>query len=599
MYLVIREGIGGDEMAFSDFFKQDLKSRNNIEDVVSSYVTLKRQGKDLVGLCPFHNEKTPSFHVTPSTGSYYCFGCHSGGDVINFIEKIENLDFVEAVHFLADRAGIAVPDDSYESKTDNNLKLKIKEINRETARFYHKYLLSEGGKKGLDYFRSRGLSLNTIRHFGLGYAPESRHALVDHLKELKYSYSEMIQANVAYKSKSGYTVDRFIGRVMFPIISSQNIVIAFGGRALGDEKPKYINTSDTLVYKKSNGLFALNFAKKNNGQLILAEGYMDVIALHSAGFTNAIASLGTALTENQVNVIKRHCTEVVICYDSDAAGQNATQRAIPMLRNAGLKVKVVKVPGNKDPDEFFKANGENGPALFKKLIEESGNDTEYRLQSIKAKYDTTTDRGLLNYTNEACVVLADLKNDIERNIYAGRLAQETNIDKSSILNQVNLEIKKLNKAQQRQQSRNQRKELSGLNDNINAEKRDKVQVSNAEENIIRYLANNPEKKAFIEQEIKPENFVTVFNRKVYEMLLDNINKGIRVDLIDYSMYSQEEMSAVSKILDGSLGNIGDDDLKKNIKIIKNPGAHISNENLQDMSDEAFSSLFKNIGESKK
>lgn len=189
--------------------------------------------------------------------------------------------------------------------------------------------------------------------------------LVDHLKELKYSYSEMIQANVAYKSKSGYTIDRFIGRAMFPIINSQNIVVAFGGRALGDEKPKYINTSDTLVYKKSNGLFALNFAKKNNGQLILAEGYMDVIALHSAGFTNAIASLGTALTENQVNVIKRHCTEVVICYDSDAAGQNATQRAIPMLRNAGLKVKVVTVPGNKDPDEFFKANGENGPALFK------------------------------------------------------------------------------------------------------------------------------------------------------------------------------------------------------------------------------------------
>ncbi len=206
---------------------------------------------------------------------------------------------------------------------------------------------------------------------------------------------------------------------------------------------------------------------------------------------------------------------------------------------------------------------------------------------------------MLNYSNEACVVLAELKNDIERNIYAGRLAQETNIDKSSILNQVNLEIKKLNKAQQRQQSRNQRKELLGLNDNINTEKRDKIQVSNAEENIIRYLANNPDKKSFIEQEIKPENFVTVFNRKIYEMLLDNINKGIRVDLIDYSMYSQEEMNAVSRILDGSLGNIGDDDLKKNIQIIKNPGAHISNENLQDMSDEAFSSLFKNIGESKK
>lgn len=588
-------------MAYPNYFMQDLKSRNSIEDVVSSYVNLKRRGKDFIGLCPFHNEKTPSFNVSPTTGLYHCFGCGVGGDVINFIENIENLDYVDTVKFLAQRVGLTVPEDQNVDKSKANLKIRLKEINRETARFYHNYMMSEDGKKGLDYFLSRGLSIKTIRHFGLGYSPEKKYALVNHLRDLKYTDFEMVQANVAFKSKSGHTVDRFIGRAMFPIIDTTGNIVAFGGRALGDEKPKYINTSDTDIYKKSDGLFALNFAKNTKSdQLILAEGYMDVIALHAAGFTNAIASLGTSLTEKQAKIIAKYCKEAVICYDSDAAGQKATQRAIPMLREVGLNVRVVTVPGNKDPDEFFKSNGENGPALFKKLIDDSGNDTEYRIRNIKSKYDTSTADGSVKYLTEACTVLADIRNDIERNVYAGRLAQEVNVDKSAILNQVNQEIKKRRSRYQKQLRQQQNKELSGLNDDINVEKRRNVQIANAEENVIRYLIKNPEKKSFLGENLKAEDFATAFNRKIYEILIDKIDEGSGVELINFSdSLNQNEMKAFAKIIYMNMADISEVDLKKSIDIIKLKSLNPSSENIQNMSDDELSRYFNKLRESKK
>ena len=330
-------------MPLPDLFLQELKARTDMAELVASYVNLRRSGRNLVGLCPFHHEKTASFNVYPENGSFYCFGCGVGGDVITFVRKIENLDYMEAVRFLANRAGMQVPEEQVDD-TMAKLRARVLEINRETARFFHRVLLSPEGRPGLDYLTRRGLSMKTIRHFGLGYSPPGRFSLTDHLKKMGYTDQELIQANVAFQSRSGRTMDRFASRVMFPIIDLRGNVVAFGGRILTDEKPKYINTSDTPVYHKSSGLFAMNFAKNNGGeQLILAEGYMDVISLHQAGFTNAMASLGTSLTMEQARLMARYAKEVVICYDSDAAGQKAASRAIPMLRDAGLLVKVLTV----------------------------------------------------------------------------------------------------------------------------------------------------------------------------------------------------------------------------------------------------------------
>ena len=389
----------GDKMSF-DSAINEIKSRVGIEDIIAKYYTndYKIQNGKGSCLCPFHEEDTPSFSFDTQKNLFHCFGCGESGDQISFVEKYLNLSFKDAVKQINSDFGLNLSISDYDNsdrknqntvsysyskfppkekkneiseEVDENTKLKIKEINRETARFYNNYLFTENGKKGLDYFTARGLSISAIRHFGLGYAPENRFDLINHLKKLGYTEAEMIQANVAYKSKSGYTMDRFGGRAIFPIIDENGTVVAFGGRALGDEKAKYVNTSETPIYKKNNELFAMNFAKNNSGQIILTEGYMDAIALHSVGITNAVASLGTALTENQVELIRKHCNEVVICYDSDTAGQNATQRAIPMLQKSGLTVKVISVPNGKDPDEFVKANGENAPVLFRKLIDES------------------------------------------------------------------------------------------------------------------------------------------------------------------------------------------------------------------------------------
>ncbi|MEG1427818.1 MAG: DNA primase, partial [Oscillospiraceae bacterium] len=402
-------------MPLPDYFLNELKSRVDIADIVSSYVNLKRRGKNLVGLCPFHNEKTPSFNLYPDNGSFYCFGCGTGGDVITFIRKIENLDYIEAVKLLAGKAGLQMPEDNIDDSM-SKLRTRVLEINRETAKFFHTALYSPEGKPGLDYFVNRGMTPQLIKHFGLGYSPGSRYALVNHLSQLGYTKDELVQANVAFLSKNGNLVDRFFARVMFPIIDLRGNVVAFGGRILTDDKPKYINTSDTPVYHKSSGLFAMNFAKKSGEQLILAEGYMDVISLHGAGFTGAVASLGTSLTPEQARIISRYAKEIVICYDSDAAGQKAAQRAIPILRNAGLLVRILTVPGNKDPDEFIRSGGRDGPTKFKMLLNACGNDVEYRLEKLKQTYDITTPDGKVQYLTSAAALLSTLENAIERDV---------------------------------------------------------------------------------------------------------------------------------------------------------------------------------------
>ena len=536
-------------MPLPENFIQELKMRNDIAEVAASYVNLKHSGRSMVGLCPFHSEKTPSFHIFPENGSFYCFGCGVGGDVITFVRRIENLDYMEAVRFLAQRAGMQVP----ENQVDDGLaklKVRILEINRETARFFHQVLLSPEGKPGLDYLMGRGLSMATIRHFGLGFSPSSRFGLVDHLRKKGYYPQDMIQANVAVRSQSDRAVDRFFGRVMYPIIDLRGNVIAFGGRTLGDGKPKYLNTSDTPVFRKSDGLFAMNFAK-NTGQerLILAEGYMDVIALHQAGFTNAVATLGTALTPEQARLMARYTKEIVISYDSDAAGQKAASRAIPMLREAGLLVKVLTIPGSKDPDEFIRSYGDQGPARFRQLLDRSGNDVEYRLQKIKAGCNLEQPDGRVAYLTGAAEVLATLSSKIEQEVYAGRLAEEMGIDRAAILSQVQRVRRKAESSHRQKEFRTFQQQSAGVRDAVNPEKSANLRAANAEEALIAFLLSHPEAVREVSRRLPPEKLVTSFNRRVYRAVLEKAEEGGEVDLTGISAgFSAEELSSVARML---------------------------------------------------
>ncbi|MBR4123330.1 MAG: DNA primase, partial [Clostridia bacterium] len=382
-------------MAIPEDIINEIKFRNDIETTISQYVNLKRRGKNLVGLCPFHSEKTPSFTVYPESSSFYCYGCHVGGDVFTFTGLVENLDYIESVKLLAERSGVTLPQDGYDDSM-TRVKNTILDINKETARFFHNYLMSPEGKWALDYYLSRGLTLSTIKHFGLGAAPDSWDALINHLKSKGFSINDMYTANVVGKSQRGSYYDRFRKRYMFPIINIRGNVIGFSGRAVpGEEKTggKYVNTSDTPVYKKSENLFGINFAKLScSERIILVEGNMDVISLHQAGFTNAVAPLGTAFTSEQANLIARYTKEIVLMMDSDTAGHKAIKKASQLLENTGLEVRVVIIPDGKDPDEFIK---KSGPERFRALLEGAVSDIEYKLLMAADGINLDSDDGRL------------------------------------------------------------------------------------------------------------------------------------------------------------------------------------------------------------
>lgn len=536
-------------MPLPESFMQELKARSDISEVVSSYVNLKRSGRNLVGLCPFHNEKTPSFNIYPENGSFYCFGCGAGGDVITFIRRIENLDYIEAVQFLAQRAGITVPENNVDDGMAK-LRNRILEVNRETARFFYSILISDQGKEGIDYLKRRSLSNKTIRHFGLGFAPNSRFMLVDHLAKKGFTQNEMVLANVAVKGRYGKVIDRFFSRVMFPIIDLRGNIIAFGGRVLTDVKPKYLNTSDTPVFNKSNFLFSLNFAKDSGSdQLILCEGYMDVISMHQAGFTNSVATLGTALTVNQARLIARYAKEVIICYDSDEAGQKATARAIPILRNAGLIVRVLTITGGKDPDEFIRTNGENGRAKLKQLIDACGNDVDYRLQKIKQNCNIQTPQGKVEYLTKAAHILATLENRIEQEVYAGRLAEEIGVNSTSIMQQVDKNRTNLYKKRKKKEFKAFQQQSAGVNDSINPDKVKHLRAASAEEAIIAYIVQYPENAIAVEKAIPAEKFITSFNKRVYMTIINRIINEKGISLTDISdEFSMEEIAYIAKIL---------------------------------------------------
>ena len=419
-------------MPFPESFLDELTARNDIVDVVSGYVRLsRRSGANQFGLCPFHSEKTPSFSVNPERQIYHCFGCGKGGGVINFIMEIENLSYRDAVEFLARRAGLEVPQDGRDE--NRSRRARMLELNREAARWFYKQLVSPAGAPGQEYVVKRGIT-DMVKPFGLGYAPDSWSGLLDAMRAAGYSQAELIAAGLARSGKNGGAYDYFRNRLIFPVIDVRGSVIGFSGRIIGDGEPKYLNSPDTLVYSKSKSLFALNLAKKSkSGYILLAEGNIDVVSLHRAGFDSAVASLGTSLTADQARLLARYTKEIVICYDSDAAGQKAAQRAIKLLQPLDMNVRVLTVPGAKDPDEFIQSRGAQA---FRELIESSDNEIEYRLGQIAAGYDLTTLDGRQGYARDAIRLIAELPNAVDRDLYGARAAEKADIRRDAFRDDV-------------------------------------------------------------------------------------------------------------------------------------------------------------------
>ena len=579
--------------AINERFIHELQEKVDIEEVISSHVNLKRRGKTLTGLCPFHNEKTPSFTVYPDTRSFYCFGCGAGGDVITFIRRIENLDYVEAVKSVAQMAGMPMPEDGYDD-TLSKKRMRILAANREAARFFNACLTDPKNREAYDYFIKRGLSPNTITKFGLGYVPNDWRQLINYMKSKGYSEQELVFADLAIRSeKNGKTnyYDKYRNRVIFPIIDLRGNVVAFGGRVLDDSKPKYINTGDTLVYKKGSGVFALNFAKNaNDNKLILVEGYMDVIALHQAGFGNAVAGLGTAFTPEQANLLSRYAEEVIICYDNDGAGREATKKALNVLGRTGLKLQVVTMSGGKDADEIIRTHGKE---RFASLLNESANKTEYRILQEREKYNLLTDDGKLKFLLAATQILAEC-GEIECDIYATRLSNELGVNTESIKAQIKSARSKFRRSDDERRRREQETMLSkSFGDKNNPERQANLRAARAEETLISSLMRNPDFYNKIKDDLSPGDFVTAFNKRVYECLADKLESGLDPELSLFAKdFSPEEMDSVTRMfhISKNLNNTVKE-CEDCIAVLKEKNAPVVSD-VASVSDEEFLELFK-------
>lgn len=582
----------------NDLFIQQLKQYSDIERIISGYVPLSRKGRNLSGLCPFHSEKTPSFFVYPQTQSFYCFGCGAGGDVITFIRRIENLEYMEAVRFLAEKCGLTVPDSQQEDERAVQRR-RILEINRETARFFHAQLMSEQGKQAYDYLTRRGRDRKTIRHFGLGYAPEGWRVLSDYLKSKGFTEEEMVAANVAVNSKRGSVYDRFRNRVMFPIIDLRGNVVGFGGRALDDQGAKYLNTSDTPVFKKSRNLFAMNFAKTSKQPgLILAEGYMDVIAIHQAGFDNAIATLGTALTDEQARLISQYTDKVILAYDSDGPGQAATKRAINIFDEVGVKVSVLSMTGAKDPDEFIQKYGRE---RFAMLLDGSSNALEFELSKIRSRFDISTADGKVNFLKEACKLFAGIRNPVEREVYITQVANELEIAPQAI----HAQIKSLDKqALSRDRSRQRRDtdlyigRMAAAKDDI--QRKVNLRYAMAEEGILYCLMKNPDFWKIVSARISEQDFVTDVNREIYRSMGQILEEGKPPEMMELSaVLSPSQMGRVSAILAGAPSQRCDEEgLNDYLRILLEHKNEKTEQEVAQMDDDALEEYVKHLAAKK-
>lgn len=586
-------------MAIPEEIINEIKYRNDIENVISPYVNLKRRGKNLVGLCPFHNEKTPSFTVYPENGSFYCYGCGIGGDVFSFVRQIENLDYIEAVKLLAERSGVVLPQDGYDDSMQK-LKNTVFEINRETAKFYHSYLMSPQGKWALDYLTERGLALSTIKHFGLGAAPDSWDSLINHLKQKGFTISDMIQANVVGKSQRGSYYDRFRKRVMFPIINIRGKVIGFSGRAMpGEDKSgaKYVNTSDTPVYKKSENLFAMNFAKNHcDERVILVEGNMDVISLHQAGFENAVAALGTSFTAEQAKLLSRYTKEIVLMLDADSAGQKAMKRAGEILQNTGLEVRVVLLPDGKDPDEYIK---KHGAARFKALIEGAVSEIEYKLLTAVEGIDTNSDDGKLQYLSRAVEIIADSDDVLTRDLYIGRLSEKYGVSRTAL----ETKVKDIQRIKNR---RREKREFENIvhpkfdRTDVNPERRFYPLAATAEETVIAILMQHPDFLNTATERLQPEDMLTAVNRRIYKNLCECINSGRTPDLSYFGeLLNPSEMGYLASLTNSEKGDKNAlVVLKDSIKVILDEKVRKNTSDTKNMTVDDWAESLKKIIELK-
>lgn len=555
-------------MPFPPAFLDELVARNPIEDVVGQYVSLRRSGSNLFGLCPFHGEKTASFSVSPDKGIYYCFGCHKGGSVINFQMEIEGLSYPDAVRALAKRAGMEVPEDEqYQSRYRQQERLWA--LHKEAARFFHAQLYAPGGRAALEYALNRGMSKGTLTKFGIGYSPNSWTDLTDALRGKGYTDQELKDSGlVTVSRKNGNLFDRFRDRLMFPIIDVRGNVIGFGGRIMNSTDPnaaKYLNSPETLIFNKRKNLFALNLAKKSKlGYLILVEGYMDAIALHQYGFDCAVASLGTALTEDGASLLSRYTDQVVLIYDGDAAGQNATQRAIPMLEKAGLQVKVLKMRDAKDPDEYLKKFGAD---RFRLLLEESSNRVEYQLNAIFKKYDLSDDDQKVKYLQECAELICTLGSAVQREVYGGRVAETARISADAMKLEVERARKRRAAREKKQQEKIDLSPARNLQPKSRTIRYDNLKSAMAEEMVLAQCLQEP--ALFSETaELTEEMFSSPLLGKVFSQLSQRNKEGLEVSVSGLTDLTSEEMSHIVGILQRQQGPVNEQALKDCVGTIR-------------------------------
>ncbi len=513
-------------MAIPAGFRDELVARCDIVDVVSDYVTLTPKGGSYWGLCPFHGEKTPSFHVLPDRQLYHCFGCGKGGGVISFIMDVENLPFPDAVRLLAKRAGMEVPEENLDEGSRRK-RGRLLELNKEAARFFHSQLHSPQGAEGLAYLQKRGLTRGVMTRFGLGFAPDSWDSLLLAMTQKGFSKGDLLAVGLVVSNKKGGFYDRFRNRVMFPIIDLRGDVIGFGGRVLGDGTPKYLNSPDSPVFNKSRNLFALNLAKNTKqGHLILTEGYMDTISLHQAGFDCAVASLGTSLTGDHAKLLSRFAKEVILCYDGDTAGIRAADRAIPMLERTGLKVRVLRVTGAKDPDEYIKTYGREA---FSRLLDQSQNYVDYNLRQLQEQYNLEEPMQRTEFARAGAELLSQLDSPVEREVYAGQLAQTSGVGKQAILQ----EIKRCRGQRLWQAKRKQaRRTLTPVNQ-VQPKNRqlryENPRSARAEEGVLRLLMLDSSLEKGVAG-LTPEQFSSPVLGKIYGALLAHLAQGRTLQL---------------------------------------------------------------------
>ena len=554
-------------MAFPAAFIDELIARNPIEDVVGQYVNLRRSGSNLFGLCPFHGEKTASFSVAPDKGMYYCFGCHKGGGAVNFMMELEGLSYPDAVRALAKRVGMEVPEDEqYQSRYRQQERLWA--ANKEAARFFHSKLYAPEGKAALEYAYGRGMPKAVLTNFGIGYAPNAWTELTDYLRGKGYTDEELKASGlVSVSRKNGNLFDRFRDRLMFPIIDVRGNVIGFGGRIMKDDPnaAKYLNSPETAIFNKRKNLFALNIAKKSKlDYIILVEGYMDAIALHQYGFDCAVASLGTALTEDGATLLSKYTEQVVLIFDGDTAGQNATQRAIPILEKTGLQVKVLQMKDAKDPDEFLKKFGAD---RFKLLLEESANRVEYQLNAIRRKYDIREDDQKVKYIHESAELISTLGSAVQREVYGHRVAEAAGISFDALKLEVNKAFKSRVAREKKQQEKIDLTPAKNLQPKSRNIRYDNMKSAMAEENLLAMVLKEPA-LLDVTAGLSAVEFSSKLLGRAYEQLRRRYGEGLEVSVAVLADFDSEEMSHLAGISQRHTGPVDETALRDCVRIIQ-------------------------------